>query len=142
MEKFFSLAAGDGVNLHSLLGPPRILFTIKEETKEDLESADSEGKKPTRSRRRSKSLDSMNDFDLDCPSIGTPFHTPQETPSASPSFITPNTTPSSSPPPCTPFSHSPSPAVRARSFLEYPLSLTYCPNGSPQLLVSSRCLRT
>jgi hypothetical protein len=58
------------MRLSSLVGgPPRLLFTIKEETKEDLESEDG------RSRRsRSRSLGEL----LHCP--GTPFLTPASSP--------------------------------------------------------------
>ncbi|MBA0774494.1 hypothetical protein Gotri_009701 [Gossypium trilobum] len=51
------------MRLHNLAGPPRFLFTIKEETKEDLESEDKG------SRRRN-----LNDVML--PTGGTPFHSP------------------------------------------------------------------
>ncbi|KAK8479029.1 hypothetical protein V6N13_144564 [Hibiscus sabdariffa] len=54
------------MRLHNLAGPPRFLFTIKEETKEDLESEDKG------SRRRN-----LNDVMLP---IDTPFHSPLSSP--------------------------------------------------------------
>ncbi|GJN25873.1 hypothetical protein PR202_gb13759 [Eleusine coracana subsp. coracana] len=54
------------MRLSSLVGPTRLLFTIKEETKEDLESEDG--------RSRSRSLGEL----LHCP--GTPFLTPATSP--------------------------------------------------------------
>ncbi|KAE8729479.1 hypothetical protein F3Y22_tig00003715pilonHSYRG00256 [Hibiscus syriacus] len=54
------------MRLHNLAGPPRFLFTIKEETKEDLESED----KGTRRRN-------MNDIMLP---MDTPFHSPLSSP--------------------------------------------------------------
>ncbi|KAI5659826.1 hypothetical protein M9H77_28619 [Catharanthus roseus] len=80
------------MRVQNIGGPPRFLFTIKEETKEDLESEDG---KSTRKGSRSKSL-------------GDLFHileTPYLTPLASPPYFTPPLTPirrtttSSSPPP-------------------------------------------
>lgn len=57
------------MRLGNLVGPPRLLFTIKEETKEDLESEDG------RSRcGRSRSLGDL----LHCPE--TPFLTPSSSP--------------------------------------------------------------
>ncbi|KAE8666687.1 hypothetical protein F3Y22_tig00112491pilonHSYRG00054 [Hibiscus syriacus] len=54
------------MRLHNLAGPPRFLFTIKEETKEDLESEDKG------SRRRN-----LNDVMLP---VDTPFHSPSSSP--------------------------------------------------------------
>ncbi|KAE8656816.1 hypothetical protein F3Y22_tig00116997pilonHSYRG00399 [Hibiscus syriacus] len=54
------------MRLHNLSGPPRFLFTIKEETKEDLESEDKG------SRRRN-----LND---DMLPMDTPFHSPLSSP--------------------------------------------------------------
>lgn len=62
------------MRLHSLSGPPRFLFTIKEETKEDLESDDG--------RSKGKSLSDM-----------LADHTPYLTPLSSPPFFTPPLTP-------------------------------------------------
>ncbi|XP_076903596.1 uncharacterized protein LOC143558698 [Bidens hawaiensis] len=73
--------------LHNLSGPPRFLFTIKEETKEDLESED-KSKKSSRGR-------SLSDVVF---SVETPFFTPL----ASPPYLTPPITPRDST--CRPFS--------------------------------------
>ncbi|KAL4334349.1 hypothetical protein GQ457_07G034620 [Hibiscus cannabinus] len=54
------------MRLHNLAGPPRFLFTIKEETKDDLESEDKG------SRRRN-----LNDVML---AMDTPFHSPLSSP--------------------------------------------------------------
>ncbi|CAL9769497.1 unnamed protein product [Musa acuminata subsp. burmannicoides] len=72
------------MRLHRLAGPPRFLFTIKEETMEDLESEDGwcgEG----RNRRGSRGK-SLSDLFL---SSDTPFLTPL----SSPSLFTPPLTP-------------------------------------------------
>ncbi|KAI3748718.1 hypothetical protein L6452_11993 [Arctium lappa] len=66
------------LRLQNLSGPPRFLFTIKEETKEDLESED-RSKKGSRGR-------SLSDVVL---SLDTPFFTPI----ASPPYLTPPITP-------------------------------------------------
>ncbi|XP_022148495.1 uncharacterized protein LOC111017117 [Momordica charantia] len=57
------------MRLHNLAGPPRFLFTIKEETKEDLESED-------RSRKGSRTR-SLSDLIL---TADTPFLTPLPSP--------------------------------------------------------------
>ncbi|TVU23311.1 hypothetical protein EJB05_25667, partial [Eragrostis curvula] len=86
------------MRLGNLVGPPRLLFTIKEETKEDLESDDG------RSRcGRSRSLADL----LHCP--GTPFLTPASSPappsvaaadnSYNPLFESPMASPGPPPPP-------------------------------------------
>ncbi|XP_043698979.1 uncharacterized protein LOC122649804 [Telopea speciosissima] len=69
--------------LHNLAGPPRFLFTIKEETKEDLESEDGKSR-GDRSRKgsRSRSLSEIL-------TVETPFLTPL----SSPQFFTPPLTP-------------------------------------------------
>lgn len=54
------------MRLHNLAGPPRFLFTIKEETKEDLESEDGKSRKASRTR-------SLSDLVV---AIDTPFLTP------------------------------------------------------------------
>lgn len=54
------------MRLHNLAGPPRFLFTIKEETKEDLESEDGKSRKGSRTR-------SLSDLMV---AIDTPFLTP------------------------------------------------------------------
>ncbi|KAJ4970120.1 hypothetical protein NE237_003219 [Protea cynaroides] len=71
--------------LQNLCGPPRFLFTIKEETKEDLESEDGKSR-GDRSRRgsRNKSLS-----DILMTTVETPFLTPMP----SPPFFTPPLTP-------------------------------------------------
>lgn len=56
------------MRLHNLAGPPRFLFTIKEETKEDLESEDEKSRSRKGSRTRS-----LSDLML---GIDTPFLTP------------------------------------------------------------------
>ncbi|KAK4441099.1 hypothetical protein Salat_0444800 [Sesamum alatum] len=56
---------------HNLCGPPRFLFTIKEESKEDLESDDGKSRKGSRTRSLSTDL-----FDH-----GTPFLSPLSSPS-------------------------------------------------------------
>lgn len=66
------------MRLHNLCGPPRFLFTIKEETKEDLESEDgrSRGERSfSRKESRSKSLGEL----FAC--VDTPYLTPLASPS-------------------------------------------------------------
>lgn len=63
------------MRLHNLCGPPRFLFTIKEETKEDLESED--GKSRKGSRTRSLSHDLMI-------AVETPFLSPLSSPPLKP----------------------------------------------------------
>ncbi|XP_029119730.1 uncharacterized protein [Elaeis guineensis] len=72
------------IRLHSLSGPPRFLFTIKEETKEDLESEDGRSR-GGRSRKSSRGR-SLSDLLV---SAETPFLTPL----SSPPFFTPPLTP-------------------------------------------------
>ncbi|XP_020571731.1 uncharacterized protein LOC110018680 [Phalaenopsis equestris] len=67
------------MRLHSLSGPPRFLFTIKEETKEDLESESGRSGKGSRGG-------SLSDLLL-------PAETPFLTPLSSPPFFTPPLTP-------------------------------------------------
>ncbi|KAJ7947667.1 Transmembrane protein [Quillaja saponaria] len=59
------------MRLHNLAGPPRFLFTIKEETKEDLESDDGKSR-GDRSRKGSRTR-SLSDIIV---AIDTPFLTP------------------------------------------------------------------
>ncbi|KAJ1376584.1 hypothetical protein SESBI_49784 [Sesbania bispinosa] len=59
------------MRLHNLAGPPRFLFTIKEETKEDLESEDGKSR-GDRSRKGSRTR-SLSDLML---AIDTPFLSP------------------------------------------------------------------
>ncbi|KAG6670068.1 hypothetical protein I3843_01G276600 [Carya illinoinensis] len=75
------------MRLQNLSGPPRFLFTIIEETKEDLESDDG---KP-RGDKSGKGSRSRSLSDLLLPS-----ETPYLTPLASPSFFTPPVTPMNS----------------------------------------------
>ncbi|OMO67731.1 hypothetical protein CCACVL1_20349 [Corchorus capsularis] len=58
------------MRLHNLAGPPRFLFTIKEETKEDLESEDGRSRKGSRTR-------SLSDLIL---TVDTPFRSPLASP--------------------------------------------------------------
>lgn len=71
------------MRLQSCSGPPRFLFTIIEETKEDLESED--GKSHNKSRKGSRSR-SLSDLLV---TVETPYLTPL----ASPPFVTPPLTP-------------------------------------------------
>ncbi|KAL5986183.1 hypothetical protein ACLOJK_028177 [Asimina triloba] len=82
--------AGEGVDaeimrLQGMCGPPRFLFTIKEETKEDMESDDGRSKGDCRSKKGSRSR-SLSDVLL-------PVETPFLTPLSSPPFLTPPLTP-------------------------------------------------
>ncbi|GLJ55476.1 hypothetical protein SUGI_1191290 [Cryptomeria japonica] len=94
------------MRIHGLLGPPRILFTIKEETKEDMESEDGRSKKSKRgshSRSFSDLLSQIGSETGGFPMISSPSDSaPFITPSSSPPFNTPFTTP-----PLTPLHHSP-----------------------------------
>ncbi|THG15685.1 hypothetical protein TEA_021642 [Camellia sinensis var. sinensis] len=73
-------AETEPMRLQNLSGSPRFLFTIKEETKEDLESEDGKSREGSRSRR------SLSDLLL---TVETPFLTPL----ASPPYFTPPLTP-------------------------------------------------
>ncbi|KAF2318732.1 hypothetical protein GH714_010372 [Hevea brasiliensis] len=73
------------MRLNSLSGPPRFLFTIIEETKEDLESEDGKSRGDNKSAKGSRSR-SLSDLLLN-------METPYLTPLASPSFFTPPLTP-------------------------------------------------
>ncbi|KAL5991974.1 hypothetical protein ACLOJK_012886 [Asimina triloba] len=73
------------MRLHNLHGPPRFLFTIVEETKEDLESEDGKSRGGDRSRKGSRGK-SLSDLLL---ATETPFLTPL----SSPPFVTPPLTP-------------------------------------------------
>lgn len=70
------------MRLHNLSGPPRFLFTIVEETKEDLESEDGKSRGDNKSRKGSRSR-SLSDL----------LETPYLTPLASPTLFTPPLTP-------------------------------------------------
>lgn len=58
------------MRLHNLAGPPRFLFTINEETKEDLESEDGKSRRGSRTR-------SLSDLLV---AVDTPFLTPLASP--------------------------------------------------------------
>ncbi|KAL5734732.1 hypothetical protein ACOSP7_032593 [Xanthoceras sorbifolium] len=73
------------MRLHNLSGPPRFLFTIIEETKEDLESEDGKSRGDSKSRKGSRSR-SLSDSLI---TVETPYLTPL----ASPPFFTPPLTP-------------------------------------------------
>lgn len=73
------------MRLNSLSGPPRFLFTIIEETKEDLESEDGKSRGDNKSAKGSRSR-SLSDLLLN-------LETPYLTPLASPPFFTPPLTP-------------------------------------------------
>lgn len=75
------------MRLQSLSGPPRFLFTIIEETKEDLESEDGKSR-VDKNGKESKSR-SLSDLLL---AVETPYLTPL----ASPTFFTPPLTPADS----------------------------------------------
>ncbi|KAF5751471.1 hypothetical protein HS088_TW02G00485 [Tripterygium wilfordii] len=63
---------GELMRLHNLAGPPRFLFTIKEETKEDLESEDGKSRGDGKSRKGSRTR-SLSDLIL---AVDTPFVSP------------------------------------------------------------------
>lgn len=67
------------MRLHNLAGPPRFLFTIKEESKEDLESEDGKSR-GDRSRKGSRTR-SLSDLII---AADTPFLTPLASPSLKP----------------------------------------------------------
>uniref|UniRef100_A0A2P2JUQ3 Uncharacterized protein n=1 Tax=Rhizophora mucronata TaxID=61149 RepID=A0A2P2JUQ3_RHIMU len=73
------------MRLHNLSGPPRFLFTINEETKEDLESDD--GKSRGDGSRKGSRTRSLSDLIM---TVDTPFLTPLASPPLkSPPFGTP-----------------------------------------------------
>lgn len=71
------------MRLQNMAGPTRFLFTIKEETKEDMESEDGKSKDRSRKGSRSRSLSDL--FQV--------VETPYLTPIASPPYFTPPLTP-------------------------------------------------
>ncbi|KAK0591550.1 hypothetical protein LWI29_003740 [Acer saccharum] len=77
------------MRLHNLSGPPRFLFTIIEETKEDLESEDGKSRGDNNKSRKGSRSRSLSDLLL---TVETPYMTPL----TSPPFLTPPLTP---PPP-------------------------------------------
>ncbi|CAI0474914.1 unnamed protein product [Linum tenue] len=64
------------MRLHNLAGPPRFLFTINEESKEDLESEDGKSRLGSRQGSRTKSLSDI----LLAVDTATPLFTPLESP--------------------------------------------------------------
>ncbi|KAL2487515.1 hypothetical protein Fot_40807 [Forsythia ovata] len=68
------------MRLHNLCGPPRFLFTIKEESKEDLESDDGKSKGDRSSRKGSRTR-SLSDLFIGVDGSGTPYLTPISSPS-------------------------------------------------------------
>lgn len=72
------------MRLHNLAGPPRFLFTIKEETKEDLESEDGKSR-GDRSRKGSRTR-SLSDLTV---AVDTPFLTPLASPPLKSSHLNP-----------------------------------------------------
>ncbi|XP_076910265.1 uncharacterized protein LOC143567844 [Bidens hawaiensis] len=100
-------------------GPPRFLFTIKEETKEDLESED-KSKKGSRGR-------SLSDVVF---SVETPFFTPL----ASPPYLTPPITPRDSTcRPFSPLSHSSSDAEFNRIWASPPPKFKFLRDAEDKL---------
>ncbi|KAK3206234.1 hypothetical protein Dsin_020280 [Dipteronia sinensis] len=71
------------MRLHNLAGPPRFLFTIKEETKEDLESDDGKSRCDNRSRKGSRT-GSLSDFIV---TVDSPFLTPLASPTTKSSTL-------------------------------------------------------
>ncbi|KAH6765634.1 hypothetical protein C2S52_016617 [Perilla frutescens var. hirtella] len=61
------------MRVHNLCGPPRFLFTIKEESKEDLESEDGKSRKGSRAR-------SLSDLVIAVDGGTTPFLSPLSSP--------------------------------------------------------------
>lgn len=95
MAKFFPAEGMDNelMRLHSLLGPPRILFTIKEETKEDLDSEDGRSRKSRRGSRSKSLSDLLAHIGGGSGTITPINNTPFVTPPSSPPFCTPMATP-------------------------------------------------
>ncbi|OIW07284.1 hypothetical protein TanjilG_11918 [Lupinus angustifolius] len=73
-EFIFKPFGEDIIDAEFMLGPPRFLFTIVEESKEDLESEDGKSRKGSKGK-------SLSDFLV--------VETPYLTPNASPTFFTP-----------------------------------------------------
>ncbi|KAI3915560.1 hypothetical protein MKW92_043707 [Papaver armeniacum] len=67
------------MRLHNLSGPPRLLFTIKEETKEDLESEDGRSR-----NNNNKTVSRRSLADLLLVAVETPFLTPVASPRLTP----------------------------------------------------------
>ncbi|XP_019192845.1 PREDICTED: uncharacterized protein LOC109187179 [Ipomoea nil] len=68
-----------------LSGPPRFLFTIKEETNEDLESSE-DGKSKSRKGSRTRSLSDVLETPFLTPIASPPYFTPPLTPLLNPFF--------------------------------------------------------
>ncbi|KAK6926952.1 hypothetical protein RJ641_008671 [Dillenia turbinata] len=71
------------MRLHNLSGPPKFLFTIKEETKEDLESDDGKSRGGSRKGSRTRSLSDL------LVTVGTPFLSPVSSPRMKSSVFNP-----------------------------------------------------
>ncbi|KAL2499267.1 hypothetical protein Adt_24817 [Abeliophyllum distichum] len=69
------------MRLHNLCGPPRFLFTIKEESKEDLESDDDGKSKGYRRSRKGPRRTSLSDLFIGVDGTDTPYLTPISSPS-------------------------------------------------------------
>ncbi|KAI3799824.1 hypothetical protein L1987_35128 [Smallanthus sonchifolius] len=107
------------LSLQNLSGPPRFLFTIKEETKEDLESED-------KSKRGSRGR-SLSDVVF---SVETPFFTPL----ASPPYLTPPITPrDSTHRPFSPLRHSSSDAEFNRIWASPPPKFKFLRDAEDKL---------
>lgn len=68
------------MRMHNLSGPPRFLFTIKEECKEDLESEDGKSRGDRSSRKGSRTRSLSHDLVFPVDGMGTPFLTPLSSP--------------------------------------------------------------
>ncbi|CAI9758034.1 unnamed protein product [Fraxinus pennsylvanica] len=70
------------MRLHNLcgLGPPRFLFTIKEESEKDLESDDGKSKGDNNSRKQSRKT-TLSDLFTGVDGTDTPYSTPSSSPS-------------------------------------------------------------
>ncbi|XP_051113649.1 uncharacterized protein LOC127239500 [Andrographis paniculata] len=78
------------MRLHNLRGPPRFLFTIKEENKEDLDSEDGNNNRSRKGSRTSRSLSDLVfgvNEDEDEDDNGTPFLTPLPSPTVKAPFL-------------------------------------------------------
>ncbi|KAJ7298221.1 hypothetical protein O6H91_10G055000 [Diphasiastrum complanatum] len=107
VTKLFPLGVNGDMSvmqLNQLLGPPRLLFTIKEETKEDLDSEDA------KSKDRSRSTECIIFISSE---YATPEETPFATPPSSPPFSPPRSPISS--PSLIPTLPLPNPSIRASS---------------------------
>nr|XP_043634280.1 uncharacterized protein LOC122605398 [Erigeron canadensis] len=103
-------------------GPPRFLFTIKEETKEDLESEDRSSKKGSSSRGRS-----LSDVVF---TVETPYFTPLASP---PNFTPPITPRESTYRPFSPLRHSSSDAEFNRIWASPPPKFKFLRDAEDKL---------